>query len=306
MSIPRKVCCCLLIVSSWRPALAEESALVWKFRVGDVHHYRMIQNMDMEMSLGADGRQIETRVQQTLDMTWTIDQVDEEGLATMIQRVTRVQMDMQAPGQPEMHYDTDSDEAPAGFGAMMAPLFKAMTAEPFQVTITPRGEITNLEVPAALSKAMQSVPGAAAMGDLFSDEGFKKMIQQSSLILPEPNDLAPGYEWTTKANLKNAQFGEMKTETTYRYLGPREVKDQPFEVFSVAMKMAFGEGPGGLQMEVVNHDSHGEIFFSRAAGRLESSKLQQTMEINIAAAGTAMTQKMKQTMVLERVSADGH
>ena len=301
MSISRLVCCSMLIVSSWRPMLAEEAPLLWKFSVGDEHHYRMIQNMEMEMTLGAGERKIETVLQQTLDMTWKIEQVNEQGLATLIQTVERVRMDMQAPGQPAMHYDTDSDDPPAGFAAMLVPLFKAMTTEPFRITITPRGEIKTLEVPEALSKAMQSTPGAAMMGDMFSDAGFRKMIQQSSLILPEPKDLEPGYEWTTEAEMKNGQFGQLNAETTYTYLGPREVAEKPLEVFKFALKLEFGEGPGGVQMDVVDQESNGEILFSREAGRLASSKLQQEMEIKISAAGQDMKQKMVQTMVFERI-----
>jgi len=187
---------------------------------------------------------------------------------------------------------------------MLVPLFKAMTSEPFKITITQRGEIKSLEIPEALSKAMQSTPGAAMMGEMFSDEGFKKMIQQSSLILPETKDLTPGYEWTSKAEMKNSQFGVLEIETTYRYLGPRERKGNSYEVFSFKMKMNFGEAPDGVQMEVVNQDSNGEIFFSRAAGRLESSKFQQDMEMNSSAAGQAVTQTMVQTMVFERVTKD--
>ncbi len=300
MTVLRYVFSCLLVVLLWNPVQAVEAPLVWKFQVGDEYHYRMTQNMDMKMTLGVTDRKIETSVQQVLDMTWKIEAVDDQGLATLVQSVDRVQMDMQAPGQQKMHYDTDSDEAPSGFAAMLVPMFKAMTAEPFKMTITPRGEIKEFEMPEALAKAMATVPGAAAMGEMFSDEGFKKMIQQSSLILPEPKDLEPGHEWTTKIQIKNAQLGVIETETTYSYLGSREVEGKPFEVFSIVLKMSFGEAPGGVQMEVTSHESSGEILFNREAGRLESSKMQQDIEMSITT-GNHATQKMVQTMTFERV-----
>lgn len=303
MPIARLVGCCLLVVSSWGSAVAAESQLLWKFNVGDVHHYRMTQDMDMKMSIGADGRQVETSVQQILHMTWRIEKIDDQGRATLNQTVDRVQMDMQAPGQPEMHYDTDSDESPAGFAAMMAPLFKAMTAEPFVLTMTPRGQLLSIEMPEGLTKAMETLPGAKMMGEMFSDEGFKKMFQKSSLVLPEPKDLEPGHEWMVESKVKNAQFGELDTIATYRYLGQREVKDKPYEVFSIDLKMEFGEGPGGVQMDVTNHSSSGEILFSRELGQLESSTLQQDMDIDITAAGQAMKQNMVQTVTFERVES---
>ncbi len=300
MLISRSVCC-LVLLATCSPLLAVETPLIWKFQVGDEHHYRMTQNMDMEMSFGATDRKIETGMQQVLDMTWKIEQVDDQGQAAVTQSVDRVQMDMQAPGQQEMHYDTDSDDAPAGFAAMLVPLYKAMTAEPFGMTMSSRGEIKDLKMSEALIKSMKAVPGAAMLGEMFSDEGFKNMMQQSSLILPKPEDLEPGYEWTTNTEMKNPQFGVLKIEATYRYLGPREVEGKPFEVFSIAMNMDFGEAPGGMQMEITGQESHGEILFSREDGRLESSKMQQHTEMSISAASQEMTQTIDQTVILEHV-----
>ena len=299
MSVPRYLCSYFLIAIVCCSASADDAPLLWKFQAGDEHHYQMTQSMDMGMVVG--DREIETSFEQLLDMTWRIEQVDEQGEATMLQSVDRVRMEMQSPGQQEMSYDTDSDEAPTGFATMMAPMFEAMTAEPFKMSFTPRGEIKALVIPESLAKAMKAIPGAAAMGEMFSDEGFKNMIQQSSLILPEPKDLKPGFEWTTETVMKNAQFGQLEIETTYRYLGPREVEGKPYEVFSIAMEMNFGEGPGGMQMEIVNQESHGEILFDREAGRLESSKIQQVLEMNISVGTQEMKQNMVQTMLFNRV-----
>ena len=305
MSFPRFFSRCrfslLLPLLFCCPVQADETPLVWKFQAGDEHHYQMTQDMDMEMSIGTADRKIETSFEQVLDMTWKIEKVDDQGFAKMLQSVDRVRMDMQAPGQQEMHYDTESEEAPSGFGAMVGPMFKAMTAEPFKMTFTPRGKITDLEMPESLAKAMKAIPGAAAMGEMFSDEGFKNMIQQSSLILPEPKDLEPGHEWASKAEMKNAQFGQLEVETTYRYLGTREVEGKPYEVFSIAMQMDFGEGPGGVQIDITSHESHGEILFSREEGRLQSSKVQQVIEMNIVAGNQEMKQKMVQTMEFKRI-----
>jgi len=300
MSIPRLVCC-LLIFASSNLSLAAEGPLIWKFQVGDEHSYRMTQNMDMEMSLGATGRKIETRMQQVLDMTWKIEQVDDQGQATLVQTIRRVQMELHAPGQKTLLYDTDSDEAPTGFAAMLVPLYKAMTAEPSKLTLTPRGEIKDFEMPKALGKAIKAIPGAAAMGDFFGNEGFRNVLQQSALVLPEPNDLKPGHQQTTQSEIRNSQFGVLKTEATYRYLGPREVEEKRLEVFSIALKIDFEEAPDGMQMDITSQESHGEILFNREAGRLESSKIQQNIHMNISAAGQEMTQTMAQTMTFQRI-----
>lgn len=295
------LCCCLLLTSSWGYATAEEPPLVWQFRVGDEHRYRMTQKMDMEMLLGAADRQVETSIQQILDLTWRIEHIDDQGQATILQTIDRLQMDMQAPGQQAMHYDTAADKSPSGFAAMLVPLFKALTDEPFKISISPRGEIVGVEIPERVAKAMQSIPGAAMMGEMLTDEGLSNMIQKSSLVLPKPADLQPGLEWTRKIEMSNAQLGAIHSTTTYRYLGARQVEGESYEAFHISMDRIFGEGHGGALMELVNQKSDGEILFSRAAGRLESSKLQQEIELRTASGDRGTTQKMVQHTTFERI-----
>ena len=68
--------------------------------------------------------------------------------------------------------------------------------------------------------AAAASPGAAAMGYLASEDGFKHLVQQGSLTLPE--ELTEGKEWTTKVDVKNPIVGTQTIETTYVYKGSRE------------------------------------------------------------------------------------
>lgn len=298
-----RVASCLLVLCSWQVTLAEESPLLWKFKVDDEHHYRMTQNMEMTMSMAA-GNQIETKTKQIMHLVWKVESVDESGNALITQRVLRAQMDMQAPGQQEMHLDTDSEEAPTGFGVMLAPLYKAMTAEPFKITMTPRGEIKDAEIPESITKALENLPGAAMMGEMFSEEGFKNMTQTSSLVLPAPEDLKVGHKWSSSASIQNPTIGNMTTKSTYEYLGPKKVQQKTFEAFGFGVQMEFGEGGNMAALEISEQDSKGQILFSREEGRLESTELQQNADMSITAAGQKMTQKLKQTMTFERIEND--
>lgn len=294
---------CVLVVSLAVTAIAEDRPLVWKFQPGDEHHYRMTQDMQMEMALGLGQRKVNTGVQQLMDMTWKVDRIDDQGLAKVVQSVDRVRMNMQAPGQAEMKYDTKSKEAPTGFGAMLDPLFKAMTENSFTLNMSPRGELSEMELPEAFSNALKNVPGAAMMGEMFTDEGFLSMMQKSSLVLPEPKDLTVGHEWSTTSEMKNPQIGTISSTITYRYLGPRDVEGKEFEVFSIALEMDYGEGAAGVTINVENQDSHGEILFDREAGRLHSSKLQQDLDMAIVVGAQTMEQKMLQKVFFELVEA---
>ena len=304
MFLVRCVCSLLLIVGSCRPLLADEAPLPWKFQVGDEHRYRMTQQLDMSMVHLATDRQTDSGVGQILDMTWKIAQVDDHGTATILLQVDRVQLDIQAPGEQEMHFDSQDKKGPTGFAAMMAPLAKTLTQEPIQLTMTPRGEVKQLKTPTALSAAKQKNPKANLIGEMFLNESFKNMIQRSSVNLPENKTLQPGLEWTTKSQTTNAQLGEIKVLATYGYQGTREVREQQFEVFNIGLEMDFSVPPGSNELEVVQQESSGEILFSREQGRLESSQIKQNLQLNIASGEHQLTQTVNQSNKLERLQAE--
>ncbi len=283
------------------PLLADASPLIWKFQVDEEYQYRMTQEMNMELALGATDRMVETSTRQAIDLTWKVQQVGEQGQAQLMQSVDRIQMDLQAPGQQKMHYDTASEETPTGFAAMLVPLFQAMTKQPFAMTMGPRGEIFELEVPENVAEALKTIPGAKKMGSLFASDGFKQMLQQTSLVLPDSENLILGQEWSTVSVVENEELGEIKTVTTYEYLGPREVRGEAYEAFAISMAITFGQAPYGMLVESKVKKSAGEILFSREKGRLESSHLHQDMELQFATGGQTMTQHMSHTVTLEYV-----
>ena len=260
----------------------------------------MIQNMDMIMT--PPSGEIKTGVKQQIDMTWRIEAVDEAGAAVVTQRIVRVQMDMEAPGPMEIHYDTASEKAPTGFAAMLAPMFKAMSDSPFKWTMSPRGEISNVEIPPGVGEALKKLSGGAMMGDLTTDKGFKQMMQQQVLILPNPGELQPGHKWSTAAEMENPQFGTISTKMSYTYQGPRTVKGEEFEVFKPQLELQFGEGKGGVSMDIFAQKTSGEVLFNRTAGRLESSTLNQETSMSIGVGDQNVEQKMVQTMKLQRVA----
>ncbi|MGI9430233.1 MAG: DUF6263 family protein [Bythopirellula sp.] len=303
MASPRFTCL-LLVTLSWSHVSAQEVPLLWKFDVGGEYQYRLTQQMDMEMSLGAANRNVNTEFRQVIDLTWKIEQIDDQGRAKIAQSVARMQMDLRAPGDQEMHFDTDAKESPTGFAAMLVPLVKALTSETINLTITPRGKIENVEVPESLTKTMQAIPGATMMGDLFSQTGFQNMIQQSSPVLPQSAELKPGHEWTRKSELHHEQIGVVQAETTYHYVGNREAEGEKelLEVFTVQMKFAFDDGNESSQIKVVDHQSDGELLFNRSAGQLHSSNLQQNLTLKLDSGEDTTMQKMIHNTILTRIN----
>lgn len=281
------------VLAALSSAARAADPLVWKLEPGLTNRYEMTQKMDMKMNVGG-GAETSVGVEQTINFSWTVDSIKDDGAAVLKQKIDRMQMTITANDGQKSQIDSASDKPPEGQAAQLAPLLKEFTSSAFTVTMNPRGEILEVEVPESLVKALQGIPGAAVMGDLTTAEGFKKLVKQTSFTIPET--LEPGAQWTATAETKNPAIGTQVIETTYKYEGPREVDGKTMEVFTPTLVMKYEAGDGGTKIEVVGQESSGEILFNRDDGRLESSKIEQGMDLKFNAQGHDATQKLDQVV----------
>src|SRR5829696_3236789 len=117
------------------PNAQAEGPLRWKFKVGEKLDYNMVQEMQMSASGAALPQEMKTSMRQEMNMTWDVQGVDDKsGEAVIRQKFDRVKMKMQTP-VAGFEYDSKSEEAPTGLGAMIAPMYKAMTEGEFEITM---------------------------------------------------------------------------------------------------------------------------------------------------------------------------
>jgi hypothetical protein len=271
---------------SGRAASAAEP-LAWKFEEGASNRYRINQSMTTKMDMGQN--KIQSKVDQIIDMSWTVLEVKPNGSATLEQKVDRMRMTIDA-GEAKVEVDTASEEAPQNQAAMIAPLLKAITAGAFRVTMSPRGEISDVVVPEEMVDALKNAPGAAMMGDLASAEGFKRVVSQAAFAFPDK--LEPNTQWTQKTEMNLPNVGKQTTEITYKYVGPRENEDenQTLEAFEPSLKISYAGGESAIKVN--KQESSGEVLFNREAGRLERSQLKQSMSVTF----TSNSQQVDQTL----------
>ncbi len=271
--------------------LAAADPPVWKFTPGAANRFRLTQDMAMTMNLGVGG-DVTTNTKNIMDMSWTVAEVRDDGSAIIKQKINRIRMSMQAPGgAAAVEFDTQSTDEPQGFAAMIAPLLREMARAEFTVTMTPRGKITNVEVPDSLVQALAAAPGAALMGDMATAEGFKKIASGVAFELPE--SLEPGDEWTATTEMTNPVLGKQTVTMTYRYVGPKDVDGVTLEAFTPSLEISFAGTPAA-QAQVTEQQSSGEMLFNRNAGRIESSQLDHTMKLDLTVAGQKIAQSLTQ------------
>jgi hypothetical protein len=234
-------------------------------------------------------------MRQEMNMTWDVQGVDEKtGEAVIKQKFDRVKMKMNSP-VGAFDYDSKSEEAPTGLGAIIAPMYKAMTEGDFEITMTSRGEVKDVKIPEGVLAALKNSPNAGQLGDIASSDGFKKMISQGALVLPK-DPPKKGDTWSTKVDMKNPAVGTQTIETTYLYDGTKDVKGTTFALIKPTLKMEFGAAAEGQKpaMSIKEQSSDGEILFNIAAGRLHSTVLNQKVTIQANAAGQPVEQKINQ------------
>lgn len=303
--------CVVLAGSALLAGLARaEDPLRWKFEVGEKLDYSMAQEMNMSAAAG----QVMTTMRQDMDMTWDVQGVDKStGEAVIKQKFDRIKLKLTSP-IINVDYDSKSDTPPVGFAAQIAPMYKAMTSNEFEITMTARGEVKDVKIPEEVIAALKNSPGASQMGDLTSPEGFKKMLSQGALVLPD-NVPKKGETWSTKVEINNPQAGKQSVETVYTYEGTKDMDGATYAVIKPQLKMAF-EGQAvavegqpkppapPVSMKVVDQNSDGEILFNISKGRLSSTTLRQNVTIEASAAGRTGQQKIDQKIEVKVATAD--
>jgi hypothetical protein len=271
------------------PARAADP-VTWKFKVGEGNHYRMTQKMtiDIQMDEGASETQDITNV---IDMSWIADEVNDDGSARLTQTIDRMQMTIEPKGRDKVEFDSKATDEPQGFAAMVAPLFRELSRAMFKLTMSPRGKVSDVEVPESLVAALAASPGAAVMGDLATAKGLEDTMSRMSFEMPET--LETGTTWTSTTETNNPALGKQTITITYKYVGPREKDGAKLEVFEPRLEIAFA---GGVAIATIEEQkSSGEVLFNRSAGRLESTRLDHTMKLKLVVAGQTLNQTLTQS-----------
>jgi hypothetical protein len=287
-----------LSLATGRAGAAEP--LAWKFTPGATNRYRLTQDLTVTM-IPAAGGEVATTARNSMDMTMTVAETKDDGSAVIKQKFDRIRMSVQVAGGPAAEFDTQSTAEAEGFAALVAPLLREMARSEFTLTMTPRGEIKDVEIPEAMLRALAGSPGAQALGDLATAEGFQRSIRGAAFELPEKLDA--GEQWTTTSEMENPLLGKQTITTVYRYVGPREVDGAACEEFAVTLEVSFA-GREGVTVQSSEQTSSGTALFNRTAGRIQSTEMDHSLKLTIVAGGQSTSQSIKQVVRFEWLPED--
>jgi hypothetical protein len=280
--------------------------LTWKFVPNETFNYRLTQQVKMSMDL-AGGGNLQSVVNQTLDLSWKVEKVTDDGSGTILMQIKRIKLNVDGPGGQGLQYDSSAESRPQGYAALLDPLLKILTTETYRLILSPRGKIKRVEIPETLLDAIGNTPGSELMGSLASQEGLQGMLQSCLLVLPENGPLQPGDEWTVSTETTNPVLGGKPSRTsTYRYVGPQTEGDQTLEKISRQTVTDFvaDAAPGDTTIQIIGQQASGEAFFARSEGRLESSTDQQTMTLRFVTGKQTVEQTLEQTVQCQWIAKE--
>ena len=269
----------------------------WKFEVGDQHHWRLTQEIDAVQQLGVGG-EVRLHIRVALAATWEVIGLDDAGAATINQSIDRVLLRIDGPGEQTAQYDTADKEPPRGFAARVAPLMESLQDSPLQATMTPRGEVAEVKASEPLLNQLQAAPGAKKLGDLATIKAFRGLLQQNAITFPENAELAPGEAWASSMTIEMPLLGALTAEKAYRYEEEREEDNARLAVFipQVQLTVAGASSDQTPEVRIKEQKSSGEVVFNRDAGRLQSTKLVQSLSVSYGVGDQSAEQSIKQTV----------
>jgi hypothetical protein len=283
-------------------ARAAAPVLRWKFNPGESLHYQMEQKTVTEVK--ANNQNVKSSVNQTLDTTWAVKAVDTAGKAEMTQTIDRIRAKIEHPFGAFEYDSKDGKQAEDKLAvdkvaAGLVPIFKALVGATFKFKISPQGELSDIQVPEGLIKSLREAGPTAANAGMFSEDGLKNMIRESSLVLP---DQAADKPWTRQSKIPSPPIGTLVVDKTYSYDG----KDADGEKIGLATKITLEAAPNAnFEVKIGNQEGKGTFVFDSNVGRVVRSNVTQKLEMVITVMNTQVTQSTDTATVMSLLKAEG-
>jgi hypothetical protein len=284
--------------------------LRWKFKEGETMPYALRQSAGI--LIDANGIEIDIKLNQTMDVTWTVKSVDSDGNAELTQKIDRVQLTMNTPFTGEVSYDSKERDKvpPQELWDRIGKPIEAMLEGEFTLKVTPMGKVIELTLPEKLAAALgeQRGGGAQAMmmgGGLFTENTIRQTLEQAILVLPE-QEIGDGVTWSREYENKMGPLGTQKIAVTYSYSGHEDKEGKALEKIASKTEVTFEANENNdldAEMEITEQEGAGEILFDAEAGKTVMSKNKQKLTLEGDFQGNEFSQEITLQLVLKQGSS---
>lgn len=253
------------------PAICSaQQTLRWKFAQGQHLVVDCTQQTEVETSVNNKPRR--AFLEMTMRLEWQVESVDEQGVASIAQSFTRMQLKSTAPDAEPVVYDSDSTSKPVGTAREVATGIAPLIGAKFVVKMDPRGEVTDITLSDETQQAIDKLPENSQLKPLLTKEGLTNLFRLGEGQLPE-NPVSAGDTWPADSETKTP-YGLLKQQGTYTYSGQQAVGEKQLEkveLKATAKLAAAADAPIKLQGQ--EQTKTGTLLFDREAGRVVSSEM---------------------------------
>ncbi len=286
----------LMALTSSSTAQAQKM-LRWKFKEGEKIQYALRDTS--ETFIDAGGIEIGTESTRTLDTTWTVKSIADDGTALLTQKINRIQFHIDNDFIGEFKYDSKNpseEDKESQVWMMVGPMFEAMLAGESEMKISPLGEVSEIKVAEELTKVFEEMEErgpnqfAFLLGNM-SEDGIKDELRRSVALLPE-DPVADDTEWTQEHEVSQGPLGTLKVSFKYSYDGETEHEGTSYEKIDLDVQISF-EIPedSDAEVELSEQDISGVIYFDGEAGRIAYSNLKQSSVVEAFIMGNDIIQE---------------
>jgi hypothetical protein len=287
--------CILALLALTGVSRADEPVLLrYKLAKGATLIYK--SGHEMKQTQTINGNKIENSTTQETVTTRNIEDVDQEGKATLktkaVQRKVRAEFGV--AGKYEFDSKSTERDTSSMIGAAVTPLLERLTGSEYEVQVNPRGEIVAVkgyaELVADLIKdnplASQFAGGGAAGAKLAEQEAFAVLSEEA---------VKPGDQWERPFELELAGLGKAKGKVVCVFEGHDKVGDRKTARIGITTDLSFelNLDMGGAKVTgtISTTRSSGTVQFDPEAGRLISAKNNMAMsgQLTVEAGGMTFT-----------------
>jgi hypothetical protein len=243
--------------------------LRWKLKPGDSLAVTIDQQTDSTVAFS--GKSAKTDIVLKLTLGWNVVAADASGFKIR-QSIDGIQQKLTTQQAGTIEFDSTSKAKPTGQSRDLADALRPLIGAEFDMTMTPRGEITAVEPANEAAKALFAGLESGQTADAAARASVEQMLKRPLLVLPErPTNV--GETWTASSE-RPTVAGPLKIDTTYKLTGIADQNGRP--VARIAMTAIFTPAAGG-QLTVKSPEHSGEIEFAVADGRLIKIAQQQKL-----------------------------
>lgn len=277
-----------------------EISLRWKFTAGQKIAYEMQQETHTRLIL--PGNTVETRMKQLIDLTWEIKSVEPDGSARLTHTIDRMRMYMDGPGTNRFEFDSKVSSIPSSGMAPVARMIKNVIGVPIELTMSPRGEVTDVKISDKLLDSLKLPgPNGQAVAGMFSEETFKNMASQGMVVFPS-EALAAGKAWTASRTVDAPTLGKMRIDTTYTLKGPPEgdAKSPGLQQIDAALEVKLEPSARSpVSVSVEQQNNAGQYLFDTNRGQMTSSSIKQAMKLGLMTGNQQFTQEVESSVTMK-------